>query len=160
MKGTTGMKWLFFHYDTYLEFEQPVTEHQFVLRCMPKTNDRQRVVGAEVKVSPIVPFVVQDDGFGNSIQTGCVFFEHNSFHYSTHGEVFVSPDNKDRAVLNPAFAYPSRLTEPTPEMLAFLKSLSLSGSTADRFADAGRISDAVHRHISYRPDSTDVDTTA
>jgi len=151
------MKWLFFHYDTFLEFERPVAEHQFVLRCMPRTNDRQRVVRAEVEVSPAVPLSVQDDGFGNAVQTGCVFFEHNSFHYSAHGEVFVSPDNKDRGALNPAFAYPSRLTEPTPEMLAFVEALRLNG---DRRAAAQAISSAVHAHIAYSPGSTDVQTTA
>ncbi|MDR1728230.1 MAG: transglutaminase family protein [Acidobacteriota bacterium] len=151
------MKWLFFHYDTFLEFERSVTEHQFVLRCMPRTNDRQRVVQAEVKVSPAVPFTAQEDGFGNAVQAGCVFFEHNSFHYSAHGEVFVSPDNKDRCALNPAFAYPSRLTAPTPEMAAFLKALPLEGG---RHAVAQAISSAVHAHIAYSPGSTDVHTTA
>jgi transglutaminase-like putative cysteine protease len=151
------MKWIFFHYSTFLEFEQPVIGHQFILRCMPKTSYRQRVVGATVSITPYVPVVFQDDGFGNATQTGCITFDHTSFHYSTDGEAFVSPENLDIAPLNPAFRYPSELTKPSPALRAFFEDLSLTGSVRDK---AERISAEIHRVLDYRPLSTDVNTTA
>jgi transglutaminase-like putative cysteine protease len=151
------MKWIFFNYSTILEFEQPVKSHQFVLRCLPQTSDRQRIVSAEVKIKPDVPYIVQNDGFGNALQIGCVPFDHTSFHYITEGEAFVKSDNKDKSALNPVFRYPSNLTKPSPELVKELERIPLSG---DVLADARRIAEWVNQGIRYVKDSTDVNTTA
>jgi transglutaminase-like putative cysteine protease len=151
------MKWLFFHYSTFIEFEQPVKRHQFVLRCMPATNGRQRVVSSSVSIKPSVPFEELTDGFGNLIQSGNVPFEHTSFHYSTDGEVFVSTENRELSPLNPVFKYPSELTRPSPRMRDFLDLLPLSGNM---YEDAALISNELQRYVNYASGRTRVDTTA
>ncbi|MDR1540595.1 MAG: transglutaminase family protein [Clostridiales bacterium] len=153
------MKWLFFHYDTFLEFEQPVREHQFVLRCEPTTNGRQRVVRADVVIKPRVPINILKDGFGNMVQTGCIPFEHTSFHYSSEGEVFVFENNRDETLLNPVFRYPSSLTKASPDMLGFFQGIGVK--KGEKACDAAEIvMDAVGKHFEYIPGSTDTSTTA
>jgi transglutaminase-like putative cysteine protease len=153
-----ALKWLFFHYDTFLEFDHPVNEHQFILRCKPQSNGRQRVVRAEITIKPHVPISHLEDGFGNNVQTGCIPFDHASFHYSSDGEAFVFENNKDEGPLNPVFRYPSELTKPSPQIREFLG--SLGPSPANPIETAELIMGAVYNKIEYLTGSTDTNTTA
>ncbi|MDR1640591.1 MAG: transglutaminase family protein [Clostridiales bacterium] len=152
------MKWLFFHYDTFLEFERPVNEHQFMLRCMPDSNGRQRVVRAEVSIKPMVPISHLEDGFGNKVQSGCIPFDHTSFHYSSDGEAFVFENNKDQSPLNPVFRYPSGLARPSQKIKSLLESMALAGK--DDTEKAMVIMETVSRTLEYVSGSTDTETTA
>ncbi|GHU59195.1 transglutaminase [Clostridia bacterium] len=152
------MKWLFFHYDTFLEFYNPVREHQFALRCMPATNGRQRVVRADVTIQPATEQSLITDGFGNLTQTGFIESEHTSFHYGVTGEVFVSPDNKDKAPLNPVFCYPSELTKPSSEMYEFLENLKIGELLI--YDIALKLTEEIYTYFTYVTGSTNVNTTA
>jgi len=151
------MKWITFSYSTIVEFEKPVTGHQFLLRCTPDSNARQRVVSARVEVWPETGLSVLTDGYGNTLHTGCIAFEHTSFRYTTEGEVFVSGLEADHAPLNPAFRYPSPLTFPDSDMKAHFDSLILPDENNDA---ASFLTETVHHLLEYAPGTTGVDTTA
>jgi len=152
------MKWLFFRYSTFAEFEHPVIEHQFLLRCAPQTCARQRVVRADVVINPSTKVLVQKDGFGNVLHTGSITYEHTSFQFRCEGEVFVSPDNRDPSALNPAFRYPSPHTRPSRALEDFLKTIPIAKDVPYRSALA--VCSAVSEVIAYTPGATGVTTTA
>ncbi|MDR1816289.1 MAG: transglutaminase family protein [Clostridiales Family XIII bacterium] len=167
------MNWYTFHYDVFLDFDAPVSEHQFLLRCLPKTCGRQRVVRAELSLRPTVGYETLTDGFGNLVQTGAIPFGHTSFHYTSEGEVFISPKNASREALNPVFAYPSEMTQPCAAFEALLKDIpgggeaggavgasDAPGGGASVLETALAISRRVKRALAYEPGITDLSTTA
>ncbi|MDR1797356.1 MAG: transglutaminase family protein [Clostridiales Family XIII bacterium] len=151
------MKWYTFHYDVFLDFDAPVSDHQFLLRCLPKTCGRQRVVRAELTLRPYVRHEELTDGFGNLVQTGNIPFGHTSFHYTSEGEVFISPKNATKEALNPVYAYPSELTRPCGSLAALLADVPEGASVLEA---ALAIAHRVHAALAYEPGITDLSTTA
>ena len=57
---------LSFYFDTVLNFSGSVTEHNFVLRCIPADNPEQKILSYTLTVLPNAgPGTVGKDSFGN-----------------------------------------------------------------------------------------------
>ena len=146
------MKRLAFTYRTHIDFEVPVTEHYFTLRCLPKDTPCQRVLRRELQLEPELRWSLQEDGFGNLLQTGCCREGHIRFGYVVSGEAEVDRSVPDRSPCNPAFLYPSPLTVPGPALLSLHEKAKGSGPE--------ELMRLVHERIRYTPGSTGVNTTA
>jgi len=152
------LKRLEFTYRTHIDFEFPVTEHYFTLRCMPRPSGVQRLLASELSLFPDVPWSLQRDGYGNLLQVGACRSPHSAFSFHASGRVAVDLSRRRPEPCHPSFGCPSPLTVGSPELADFLaRRLPASGAPLDR---AAALMEAVHRHVTYTPGVTGVNTTA
>ena len=153
------MKKLTFYYDTHLRFSSPVSNHEFLLRCVPPDLPEQEIGEFFLLVRPTARGgAMGSDGFGNRIYTGRIPESHRFFRYTVRGIALRDDSKRKICEPLPAFRYKSPLTLPSWPMREFLKSLKL-GDLSD-FDKAARISKAIHERMSYAPGVTGVRTTA
>ncbi len=146
-----------FRYDILLEFDCPVVNHSFVLRCLPRTSGGQRILDATLKLEPGTGWTLQKDSFGNLMQIGCIDAPHSSFHYSVQGSALTGLLDSGEEPAPAIYRYPSQFTGIDGAMRDFLAALSLPSQTQEK---AWAISQAVHEKIKYIPGVTNVKTTA
>ena len=148
---------LHFFYDIRLEFDAPVSEHAFVLRCLPPSFPGQEVLEAALELDPRVPYTVQRDGFGNLTQSGRIAPPHDHFRYTVRGAARLDPALRRPEPDTPIFRYPSAYTAPSPAILDYHRLLSLPGENGAR---AWALSQAVRARMRYVPGVTGLSTTA
>ena len=158
------MKHLSYSFTTTVEFSEAVTDHAFVLRCMPATRPGQ-TVHARLQLDPPARFSLQTDGFGNVLACGSIEAGHNSFSYRSFGEADVDVANAAPEPAHPAFRFPSALTAISPEMASWAERAGFAKGTAPEngvsaFAGCGQLMNALHEKLLYESGSTDVSTTA
>lgn len=153
------MRILTYVFETALTFSEPVTDHSFVLRCLPKSTNTQTVMDSQIFTFPRVTLTEQQDGFGNRIMVGYLPEEHDSFNFYTTGQVMVAGDLAGETPCHPMFLQPTRLTQCTPEMTAF--ACKVVGAAANTvLAKAQALCIAVHDRFAYVPGATSTSTTA
>ena len=154
------MKILNYYFETRLEFSEPVTNHDFVLRCMPPNTGSQTVMDAQIIVEPPATLTAKVDGFGNHLQVGRLEGAHDNFSFVSSGMVMV-----DTARINPAPAHPiylreSELTSAGDAIKEFVSDVLRVSANLPALQKARRLSDAVSQAMSYEKGATDVSTTA
>lgn len=163
------MKKLSFSYRTTIEFSEPVQQHDFVLRCLPCTNDVQ-TVRARLELDPDVPFDVQTDNFGNDMAVGTIIPKHQSFSYHISGTATVDRSRREESQAHPLFRWPTKLTAMSDEMMQFLADAASDGMREMVLGGMGaegstlftcqHLMHKVHKILEYKPGSTTVETTA
>lgn len=159
------MKRLTFEYTTTVDFSSPVTDHSFVLRCLPASGNGQRV-DARLVLDPDVPFAEQRDGFGNRLAVGSIAREHSSFSYRVEGTADVDLARREPCAAHPVFRYESPLARMGDSLAALLAESGVAPAAGTDARDAldldgcRRLSAAVHEALRYEPGSTTVHTTA
>ena len=148
---------LHFFYDICLEFDAPVTEHAFVLRCIPPSFPGQEVQDVVLELDPPVPYTVQRDGFGNLTQSGRIALPHDHFRYTVRGTACLDGTLRLRDPDTPIFRYPSAYTAPSPAILDYHRMLALPEAPRAR---AWALSQAVRSRMDYVPGVTSLSTTA
>ena len=152
------MRRLYFEFDTNISFSQSVSEHAFLLRCIPKSNPSQQLSRFTVEIKPQEgPLTFSSDCFGNPVCSGRVTLPHSSFSYSCRGMVYRNDSRKSPEKPMECYRYPSALTAVTPELTEFLSEVP-EQPTARETAEA--ICEAVHSHFSYTPGITTTSTAA
>lgn len=146
-----------FFYDTLLEFQTPVTDHEFVLSCVPPSFPGQEIDVTDFTVEPGAKLSRQLDPFGNLLFYGCVPTPHTSFHYQVKGRAVIDHSKSDGEGLMPFYKYQSKYTKPSSEMLAFLRGLVLPSGTIER---AWALAEAIYDYLTYLPGSTGTATKA
>ncbi|MCI8366870.1 MAG: transglutaminase family protein [Eggerthellaceae bacterium] len=121
------MRILTYVFETALSFSEPVTDHSFVLRCLPKSTNTQTVMDSQIFTFPRVTLDEQVDGFGNRIMVGYLPEGHDSFNFYTTGQVMVAGDMAGTTPCHPMFLQPTRLTQWTEEMANFAREVIASG---------------------------------
>lgn len=148
---------LTFYYDTQLEFQYPVKEHSFTLRCVPPSFPGQQILDVSLSLSPCVPYCWQRDGFGNLLQIGRIEQPHTQFRYTVQGTAEVDLSKRVFEQAHPVFSFPSHYTAVSPAMAAWLAQLQLPEGEYERAVALAR---AVHDYMTYTPGITGVTTTA
>lgn len=148
---------LAFSYDIALAFDKPVTNHSFVLRCLPADGPGQRVLDAALTLDPAAPCTDQRDSFGNRLQIGRIDEPHTGFHYRAAGTVLRDDTARTPEADRPLFRYPSAFTMPDDALQAV--AAPLAGIQNPR-ARAWALLEAVGAHMRYTPGVTGVQTTA
>ena len=152
------LKQLDFEFRTHIDFSQPVSNHYFVLRCLPYRSPTLRVSRAEVETSPSSRLATQRDGFGNTLSVGSVVEEHDSFSYGGTGRVIIDLSRALPQEPHPMYRYATDLTRPDEAILDFAHEQKTAGLSTSEVAET--IAHAVHAHMLYLPGSTTVNTTA
>lgn len=148
---------LHFRYDIRLEFSAPVSQHPFVLRCIPPGLPGQRILDVCLTLDPSVPVSLQRDSFGNLLQIGRIDAPHDHFSYSVRGTVQQDFSRQKPAPCHPIFRQPSAYTQFSPELEDWLACLPLP---SDRRNRAWALACAVYDRLNYVPGATGVATTA
>lgn len=155
------MKTLEFQFSSRLTFSSPVTDHAFMLRCLPRSTGEQELRSCQVHIAqgriPLDSAARGKDAFGNTTLSGWVAEEHSCFSYEVSGTVTRDDKKREKEDCPPYCRYVSAMTKPSPEMEAFACQLELTGYPLE---DAERIAAAVHAFFSYTPGATDVHTMA
>ena len=148
---------LTFYYDTLLEFQQPVTGHAFVLRCVPPSLPGQQILDVTLTLEPMVPYTRQTDAFGNRMQIGRVDTPHTHVRYTVQGSAVLDLERRVPETAHPIFRFPSACTAVSPAMAGWLAGLRLPEEGMER---ALALAQAVHGHMTYAPGVTGVTTMA
>lgn len=150
-------KTLSFFYDILLEFDIPVRDHAFTLRCIPPSFPGQEILDVTLKLDPQVPYTLQRDGFENLLQIGRADAPHDHFRYTVLGTARLDTAARKREPVHPIFRFPSAYTQPDAAMETFLYGLSLPDEPRKL---AWALAEAVREHMHYAPGTTGVGTTA
>ena len=173
---------LSFYFDTVLNFSGSVTEHNFLLRCIPADAPEQSILSYTLTVYPDGAASLGRDSFGNVVRAGRVVEAHDSFRYTLQGMAYRDDSLRVPEEAAPFYRYASPLTQVTPELEAFYESVvkDAAGSMLQvRSQDGGQLQGApggfsvlnalekanilcakVYEHFTYTPGETNVMTTA
>ncbi len=165
------MKILEIDYTTRHEFTNSVSDHYFLLRCVPVSRDGQTVIARNLKITPETPLVTSRDIFGNTAYQGRIDFPHDEFSFHSTASVIVDRKNGCRELCYPFYKFNTPLTKCSAQMKDFLFSV-FEGSIIEEAFAAGKLKkrdfhlaaellmNAVHGKIEYASASTTVKTTA
>ncbi len=172
---------LSFYFDTVLNFSGSVTEHNFLLRCIPADAPEQSILSYTLTVYPDGAASLGRDSFGNVVRAGRVVEAHDSFRYTLQGMAYRDDSLRVPEEAAPFYRYSSSLTQVTPELQAFYKNIvkdvaGWGGSAVQMQSQDGTqvqsitalnslekakiLSAKVHDYFTYTPGETNVMTTA
>jgi len=154
-----------YEYALSLFFSRPVTEHVFLLRCLPASNLFQRVLRGNCRVATEggeVALSESADNFGNRLLSGRIAEAHNAFRVEAGGLLRFEGDYR---IPEPAparlFLYPSPYTSCDSEMTAFARdALEGEGGGGNAREKASFLLDALARRFAYAKGVTTTETTA
>ena len=120
---------LSFYFDTVLNFSGSVTEHNFLLRCIPADAPEQSILSYTLTVYPDGAASLGRDSFGNVVRAGRVVEAHDSFRYTLQGMAYRDDSLRVPEEAAPFYRYASPLTQVTPELEAFYESVAKDAAT-------------------------------
>ena len=152
------MQRLDFYFATYNRYSAPITDHSFLLRCMPQDLPEQRISDLHLT---ILPKPLGDspgkDSFGNVTYEGRLPEGHDHLRYVVRGTAI--RDDTMRTCCKPmdCYRYPSGLTQPSPALAELAATVPNDGTPLEQ---AWGMAMAAHESICYTPNVTNVHTTA
>ena len=153
-----------FRYRMALEFSDPVEDQYFVMRCIPRDTDRQKLTELRTEVEPDTVIRRDTDGLGNSMLYGLIREKHTGFLLTVSGTVETTgslyEEYEDPSAVE-LFRYtaPSGYTQPGPELLSAYTMLAET-APADDYGRLIHYARYVRDTMEYLPGTTDVHTTA
>ena len=154
------MKLLSFHYHLKIRMDTPVSGHHFTLRCIPLSDERQRILEISHYVFPENDLSSSRDQWGNALLCGSYRGLHTSFEANICGQAEVGLSGGTAAreyEKERIFCFATPLTKTDDALKAFSRSLDIRSGAPN---EAGALMQAVHGILSYEPGSTTVHTTA
>ena len=123
------MRDLRFAFHTKLEFSSGVTDHSFLLRCIPWDDASQRLQSWQLSVRPLAGQGSYGcDAFGNKLFVGCIEDKHQLLEYSIEGRILRNGTAKAEPQPMPCYRYASPLTKPSASMKEFLAELAITAT--------------------------------
>ena len=147
-----------FQFRTELRFSQPVRDHVFSLRCLPREDETQMLCSYGVELEPAVHYELTRDGFGSWKVCGSCTELHDSFVYGAHGIARVDLSRRAAGEPEPVFRYPTPLTVPEAGIRTLWQSLPLAEKTPRERAVL--LNQAAADALRYQPGSTGLQTSA
>ena len=156
------MKTVHFKYQTELVFSSPASEHRFLLRILPQSDNRQRIKNLTwyIDPSPADSLWQTVDGFGNDALAGYISAPHNHFRFGIEGTAEVLNEPYTAAALPPhTLLYPTELTRAHSTITDFYNDINSSApvKALDRIQ---HFSHAVHSRMRYERGATTSSTSA
>ncbi|MDR1813132.1 MAG: transglutaminase family protein [Candidatus Fibromonas sp.] len=154
------MKTVNFQYKTELLFSSPASDHSFLLRILPQSDNRQCIKNLLWYIDPPGTLWRASDSFGNKTLSGRIDTPHNHFSFSIQGTAemsdaqYISGPEPERILL-----YPTKLTQPGNELANFHGELEHS-APGDALQRIRYFSHAVHTRLRYERGITTNSTTA
>ena len=155
------MKTVRFQYQMALAFSSPASEHQFLLRILPRNDNRQIIKSLSWRVDPAPDTIWQtSDSFGNDALAGEINAPHSHFRFGIEGAAEVSDEPYTASGEPPRILlYPTELTRAHNRLIDFYN--EISHSAPDNVLDRIQyFSHAVHAHLRYERGATSNSTSA
>ena len=157
------MKIVNFQYNTELIFSSPASEHSFLLRIVPQSDDRQCIKKISWHVEPSAVVWRASGNFGNEALAGRIAAAHDYFSFGIQGTAEISSEcstvchEPDRILL-----YPTELTQADGKLMDFYNRLNASASAEglEKLQRVQYFSRCVHDHLRYERGVTVNSTTA
>lgn len=156
------MKTLRYRYYLKIEFDRPVTQHSFTVRCLPQSDERQQPLQQNASILP-KEFLCEDrDSFGNLYFFGRAQKPHTLFEVVSEGTIrtgmceAVSAGEPYRLGM---FAPQTDYTRAGEGLKAFFDGLHVS-DTADNLGKSLYLMDMLRENFRYVQGKTDITTTA
>ncbi len=155
------MEYLKFNYSTTYYFDKPVTTHNFSIKCLPKTSNRQRIDITEKRITSSEYCSDSKDSFGNQMIYGVIEESHTEFNFTITGtaEVDNSSVETDKELLD-LFTVPSKLVEAGPVLLEHINAIKGKCSNMNRADICLLVNNYVNQMLEYKQWETDVNTPA
>lgn len=156
------MKTLKYHYHLKIEFDQPVTQHSFTVRCMPQSDERQMPLQQNISILPKEFLCENRDSFGNVYFFGRAKNPHTLFEVVSDGVIRTGLSETTSAGESyrlGMFAPQTDHTRPGVGLNAFFGSLKLP-KEADSVEKGLYLMEALRSRFSYVQGKTDISTTA
>ena len=151
------MRDLRFAFHTKLEFSSGVTDHSFLLRCIPWDDASQRLQSWQLSVRPLAGQGSYGcDAFGNKLFVGCIEDKHQLLEYSIEGRILRNGTAKAEPQPMPCYRYASPLTKPSASMKEFLAELAITATSEGML----KLSRGIYEYFDYEAGSTNIRTTA
>jgi transglutaminase-like putative cysteine protease len=156
------LKTVRFKYQTELAFSSPASEHRFLLRILPQSDNRQRIKSLlwRIDPSPVDTLWQTVDGFGNNALAGQISAPHSFFHFEIEGAAEVSGEPYTSSGEPPRILlYPTELTRAHRGLTDFYNDINRS-APADAVKRIQHFSHAVHTCLRYERGATENSTPA
>lgn len=156
------MKDLHFEYRMTLNFDSPVKEHRFTLKCVPNSSVRQQIHNLAMDIYPKEFFASDMDSFGNYCIYGYSKGAHDHFAVSVTGtaQTGLAPaETAGETYQLGLFRYQTNYTRPGKHLLSFRNRFSIK----DRMSNLEKalfFQEALYREFEYVPGITGIHTTA
>jgi len=143
-------------------FSSPASEHRFLLRILPQSDDRQRIksLSWHIDPSPADTLWQTVDGFGNDALAGLIKAPHGHFSFGIQGIAEVSDEPYTASGEPPRFLiYPTELTRAHSALVDFYNDINQFApvNAQDRIQ---HFSHAVHSSLRYERGATGNSTSA
>jgi transglutaminase-like putative cysteine protease len=156
------LKTVSFQYQTELVFSSPASEHRFLLRILPHSDNRQQIKKLEWHIDPSPADTLWQtvDGFGNDALAGCISAPHNFFRFGIEGIAEISDEPYTAADQPPSvLLYPTELTRAHNALADFYNDINGS-APANALDRIQHFSHAVHTRMRYERGTTTSSTSA
>ena len=153
------MKIMSFHYHMGIDFDSPVNDHSFLLRCFPCTDGRQQVVDLDYDISPSDSLSESFDNFGNRCIAGCTRAPHLRLGIDVHGVVKTGISGKVPVMddyREHIFRYATELTKADEDIAEAAGTLQ----EEDVLSMSDKIMSFLGDRITYTANVTGINTTA
>jgi len=154
------LKIVSFQYQTELLFSSPASEHCFILRILPQSDNRQQIRKFSWHIDPGAVVWRTVDGFGNDALSGYINAPHDHFRFWIEGTAEVSNEphieshEPERVLL-----YPTELTQAYGRLVDFYNDIERS-APSDILERVQYFSHAVHTCLRYERGTTTNSTSA
>jgi len=156
------LKTVRFQYQTELAFSSPASEHRFLLRILPQSDNRQQIKKLSWRIDPSIADTIWQtvDGFGNNALAGQISAPHRHFRFGIEGIAEVSDEPYINSGEPPhIFLYPTELTRAHRRLVDFYNDVNRFAPTGT-FDRIRNFSQAVNARLHYKSGSTANSTSA
>lgn len=154
--------YLDFDYRMKISYSLPVERCHFTIKCIPKDDERQRLLRKKIEILPATEFSEGEDSYGNKTVYGCVRLAHDSFLYHISGTVeLLQTEYEEHAAEGRIgiYRYPHGMCVPGEGLIRYFDTLELDGCTDD-YEKCLHIMHRLHEDFHYAPSRTEVTTGA
>lgn len=150
-----------FLYDIYIRLSEPVYDHHYSIKFMPRDTDRQRVIQEDLRIMPENPLQRDTDNFGNESVYGLIREPHSEFRAKIQGVVetgLAVNEHRDTQYLD-LFKTQTVQTAPGKAIEDFYRDIVVHApdKTYERVL---YFMDCLYNRMNYVGGSTDITTTA
>ncbi|MCM1181266.1 MAG: transglutaminase family protein [Clostridium sp.] len=153
---------LHFEYKMEIKYEEHVGRCYFTIKCIPREDARQHLLGMELSVLPETEYSCGEDSFGNRQIYGCETEPHNQFIFRAAGDVEILQTDYEEAgwdSMTGVFRVPHGKCIPGSELCQYYQTCDFS-KYSSHYEICMAWMHRLHEDFSYVAGATQVHTTA
>lgn len=156
------MKRLQFDYCMEIQYSVPVSICHFTIKCIPKNDARQRLLGMDIAIEPQTAYSFGEDSYGNRQIYGGVREAHEHFRFHINGEVEIGQilyEEEAREERIGMYRFPFGKCRAGERLESYFHTLDFSGC-GSAYDKCLVLMHSLYRDFLYEPAATGVETTA